>query len=249
MRTDVCFGLPGPLDLGTDAPPLPIGLDQRWMDAVDAHAVLLPQVSQAFGEGGHGGIDRAADGKVLLGLAPAGSGDRDQRAAALLEQRPGRTREAHVGEKFQRIAGFPIGVGELEKIAPFGRAGIVDENIEPAEFASYHLDQTLGCARLAQVEHVYRGLATFAADRVRNCLQRLCVAAREQEIAACIRQGQGDAASDPAAGTGHERDFTLQPKLHSPAPRACLNANAWQRRQLMALARAGMKRLRVIDPQ
>src|SRR4029453_12056021 len=92
LRADFCLGLPGPLDLGADAPPLTLGLDQGGMDAVDPHAVLLAEVGQALGEGGNGGVDRTADGETLFRLASTGAGDRDQRAAVLLQQRPGRAR-------------------------------------------------------------------------------------------------------------------------------------------------------------
>ncbi len=54
---------------------------------------------------------------------------------AFLEQRPGGAGKPHMAEEFQRIAVFPIGVGEFEEIAALGGAGIVDQNIEPAEFA------------------------------------------------------------------------------------------------------------------
>ena len=40
------------------------------MDAIDLHAVLLAEVGQALGEGGDGGIDRAADGEACSGLRP-----------------------------------------------------------------------------------------------------------------------------------------------------------------------------------
>src|SRR5262249_57346365 len=92
LRADLRLRLAGPTDLGADAPPLPLGLDQRRMDAVDPHAILLAEVGEALGEGGDGGVDRAADGEALLRLSSAGSTDRDQRAAALLQQRPCRAR-------------------------------------------------------------------------------------------------------------------------------------------------------------
>src|SRR5262249_36564342 len=72
LRADFCLGLSGPFDLGADTPPLPLGLDQRWMDAVDAHAVLLAEVGEALGEGGDGGVDRAADGESFLRFSSAG---------------------------------------------------------------------------------------------------------------------------------------------------------------------------------
>jgi hypothetical protein len=99
------------------------------MDAVDPHAILLAEIGEALGEGGDGGVDRAADGEALLRFSPAGSPDRDQRAAALLQERPGRAREPHMGEKFQRVAVFPIGVGQRQEIAALGRTGIVDQNV------------------------------------------------------------------------------------------------------------------------
>src|SRR5215813_2407312 len=97
LRADFGLGLARPLDLGADTPPLPLGLDQRRMDAVDPHAVLLAEIRQAFAESCDGGIDRAADGEAPLRFSSARSGDRDQRAAALLEQWPSRAREPDVG--------------------------------------------------------------------------------------------------------------------------------------------------------
>src|SRR5215471_14019217 len=82
LRAHFRFRLSRPLDLSADAPPLPLGLDQRRMDAVDPYAVLLAEVGEAFGEGGDGGVDRAADGETPLRLSSAGSADCDQRAAA-----------------------------------------------------------------------------------------------------------------------------------------------------------------------
>jgi len=218
LRADLGLRLSGPLDLGADAPPLPLGLDQRRMDAVDPNAILLAEVGEALGEGGDGGVDRAADGESPLRPSPAGSADRDQRAAALLQKRPGRAREPHMGEKFQRITIFPIGIGQRQEIAALGGAGIVDQNVESAEFAPHRRDQRLDCARLAQVERHHRNLASFAADRLRNVVERACVTTGEHEIAALLGESESDAAADAATRSGHERDLSLQAKLHSATP-------------------------------
>src|SRR5215813_12740436 len=85
LRADFRLGLSRPLDLGADTPPLPLGLDQRRMDAVDPYAVLLAKVGEALGEAGDGGVDRATDGESLLRFSSAGSADRDQRTTALLQ--------------------------------------------------------------------------------------------------------------------------------------------------------------------
>src|SRR5262249_3233422 len=75
LHADFCFRLSRPLDLGADTPPLPLGLDQRGMDAVDPYAVLLAEVGEALGEGGDGGVDRAADGESFLRFSTAGAAD------------------------------------------------------------------------------------------------------------------------------------------------------------------------------
>jgi len=45
-----------------------------------------------------------------------------------------------MGEEFQRVAVLPIGVGERHEIAALGGAGIVDQNVETAEFTLALLD-------------------------------------------------------------------------------------------------------------
>src|ERR1700676_1849756 len=79
----------GALHLGLDAPPQPVGFDHARMDAVDLHAVVLAAVGHAFGEGGNRRIDGRADGELFGRLAAAGAADGNDRAAPLLEQRPG----------------------------------------------------------------------------------------------------------------------------------------------------------------
>src|SRR5262249_13191109 len=133
LRADFRLRLSRPLDLGADAPPLALGLDQRRVDAVDPYAVLLAEVGEALAEGGDGAVDRTADGESFLRFSSAGAADRDQRAAALFQERPGRAREPYMREKFQRITIFPIGIGQRQEIPALGRAGIVDENLEAAQ--------------------------------------------------------------------------------------------------------------------
>src|SRR5260221_1790848 len=236
LGSDFRLGLARSLDLGTDPPPLSLGLDERGMDAIDPHAVVLAEIRQAFCKAGDCGIDRAADREMLLRLASARPGDCDQRAAALFEERPGRTRKPHMGEKFQRIAIFPIGVGEREKIAAPGRTGIVDENVEAAEFAPHGFDQHRRRARLAQIQRPNGGLAVLCMDRLRNFLERLCIATVEQEITTLLGQSQGDTPADAAARTSDECGLSLQSKLHLPTlmsgeTRRWLSLSHWRGRR------------------
>ena len=56
-----------------------------------------------------------------------------------------------MAEELQRVAILPIGVGQLEKIAALGGAGIVDEDVERTELALDVFDQLSGRVLLAQV--------------------------------------------------------------------------------------------------
>src|SRR5205814_218406 len=73
--------------------------------------------------------------------------------ALRLQQRPGLTGEPHMGEEFERKAVGPFGIGQLEEVAALGGAGVVDQDVEPPEFAAHRLDQQLFGAFLAEVEH------------------------------------------------------------------------------------------------
>ena len=73
--------------------------------------------------------------KSAIGLRPLVPPMATSEPFRLPQQRPGGAGEPHMGEEFQRIAFLPVGVGEFEKIAALGGAGIVDQNVEAAEIA------------------------------------------------------------------------------------------------------------------
>ena len=199
---------------GADAAPLALGLDQARMDAVDPHAVLLAEVGKALGERRHRGVDRTADGEALLGLAAAGAADRDQRALACLQQRPGGARQPHMGEELERVAVGPVLVGECEEIAALGGTGIVDQNVETAELALHGVDDCGGRLGLPQIDDRDCGLAPLGADRRRDLVERAGVARSQHQVAAFVGEGERNAAADAAACSGHQRDFPLEAKLH-----------------------------------
>ena len=123
-----------------------------------------------------------------------------------------------MGEEFQRVAVFPVGVGEIEEIAALGGAGIVDENVEPAELALDLFDQFCRRVLAAQVDHRDGGAAALLADGGCDLVERLLVAAGQHHVAAFGRQRQRDAAADAAARSGHQRDLALQSQLHRDPP-------------------------------
>src|SRR5262245_41107135 len=62
-RPHLILAVAAALHLGLDAPPLAVGLDEAWMDAVDLHAVVLAAMGERLREGRTGGVDGAADGE------------------------------------------------------------------------------------------------------------------------------------------------------------------------------------------
>ena len=149
-----------------------------------------------------------------VGLRAAGAADRNQRTVPFFQKRPGGARQPHMGEEFQRIAVFPIGVGKVEEIAALGGAGIVDQNIEPAELAPGLVDQLFRRGLLAQIQHRDARSASGFADRLGDFIKRRRVAAGQHHVAAFGRERQRDAAADAAARSGHQRDLTLQSQFH-----------------------------------
>ena len=123
-----------------------------------------------------------------------------------------------MGEEFQRVAVFPIGVGEIEEIAALGGAGIVDENVEPAELALDLFDQFCRRVRAAQIDCRDGGAAALLADGGCDLVERLFVAAGQHHVAALGRQRQRDAAADAAARSGHQRDLAFQAQVHRNPP-------------------------------
>ena len=114
-----------------------------------------------------------------------------------------------MGEEFQRVAVFPVGVGEIEEIAALGGAGVIDEDIEPAELALDLLDQFCRRVVAAQIDSRDTGATALLADGGRDLAERLLVAAGQHHVAALGRQRQRDAAADAAARSGHQRDLAF----------------------------------------
>ena len=129
-------------------------LDGPRVDRVHLHAVTLADVGERLGEGEAAGVDRAADGEIRTRRAPAHAHDGKERALARLEQRPGRAREADVGEELEGEAVLPIALGKREQIPALGGTGVVDENIEPAEALPHRVEEPLGLGGLPEIAGV-----------------------------------------------------------------------------------------------
>ena len=126
-----------------------------------------------------------------------------------------------MGEEFQRVAVFPVGVSQLEKIATFGGAGIVDQNVEAAELALRLLDQLSRRVGFAQIGDGDGDAVAVLADRRGHLFERFLVAAGQHHVAALGGERQRHTTADAAARSGHQRDLAFPPRwrlARSPMP-------------------------------
>jgi hypothetical protein len=93
-----------------------------------------------------------------------------------------------VGKKFQRVAFLPIGFAQRDKIPALGVAGVVNENVERAEFAPHCFDQLHRRILVAQIERGGGGAATLCADQRRHFIEGLFVTSGQHQVAAFGRQ-------------------------------------------------------------
>src|ERR1700730_19120109 len=93
----------------------------------------LADAASRFGDMLERRVDRSADGEVGGRRVGADAADVDDRAAALLEVRPGGARQPHRAVELEREPVAEVIVGELEEIAALGGAGGIHQNVDAAE--------------------------------------------------------------------------------------------------------------------
>jgi len=90
-------------------------------------------------------------------------------------------------------------------------AGIVDENIDPAERLLGLFEQPAHVRRLGDVGLHRNGLAAFGRDRGRNAVGALLVGRIiDHHGGACRRQGFGGRGADALGGARDHRDFSFE---------------------------------------
>ena len=94
-------------------------------------------------------------------------------------------------------------------------ACIVHKDIEPAELSDHRGLDALGSALIGNVLQQDQG--TFVAarlDLIGDRFEWLFPARDDRELAAFVREYLGDAATDPHAGAGHERNLAGEFEIH-----------------------------------
>ena len=128
--------------------------------------------------------------------------------------RPGRARETHGSEEFQREPIGPVFIGQFQKISALGSAGIVDDDVDLPVSLERKIHGSLRRVHLAQVHCERRRASAFALDLLHRVFQQIRVARAQHYLRSLSRQTQGDGTSDAAVRPSHNRDLALQSGFH-----------------------------------
>jgi hypothetical protein len=176
----------------------------------------------------------------------ADAGDVDDRTAVALQIGPRGARDAHRRHELEPEAVGPVLLGELEEVAAFRRAGVVDHHIDAAEHLGRGRDQGRAGARLPQVGDLDEHPAPRPLDLALDPLELARVARRDRDVHAFVGQARRDGAPDALARARDDRRLTAQIQIHgfSTSPyRPCLAhwasfvTAALARKMTVALAR------------
>ena len=186
------------------------GTDGSRVNRVDLHTIPQAQVSQGFRKRQQRGIDRSTDGELRAGRPAARAGDEDNGSRTGLEVRPtGRVSRTDPKNLRAKPSG-EIVVGQLQELATLGGAGIVHNDVKVSESLDRELNDALAGIGQTQIQGDGFRDSSGPADLGRGRIEQLLIAGGEHHTRPGGRQTQGDAASNPAAGSGHNRDFVLQ---------------------------------------
>ncbi len=181
------------------------GAHRTGIDGIDLDAILNSLLRHGFGEGQNRRVDRAADGEQSARSAAASTDDVDDRAGLLLQMRPGGAGETNGGVVFQGEAVDEIVVGEGFELAAFGGSGVVDHDVEGAEFFDGRVDCDRG--RIGQPEIGGDDEGFLFADHFGGVIEQLLIAGAKNHAHAFGGEAQRDGVADASAGAGHDCGF------------------------------------------
>ena len=110
---------------------------------------------------------------------------------------------------------MPVAFGQREEAAPPDGAGIIDQDVEPADIGDQIVGQGIGSLFGTKIGRVDGRLAAASAHFCRDALERRAIACGKDDMAASAGEFQRDASSDAATATGDERNFTVKGTFHS----------------------------------
>src|SRR5207247_5373052 len=97
-------------------------------------------------------------------------------------------------KEFQGEAIHPVFVAKLGKLASFGRAGIVDQDVDLSESSERRSHKLRGGIRQPQVERDRDGTTAGLLDFPHGLIERALVAGAEDDLRAISSEAKGDGA-------------------------------------------------------
>jgi hypothetical protein len=125
-----------------------------------------------------------------------------------------------MAEEFERETVLPISIAQGDEIAPLGRAGIGDDDVDPAKLRDRGLDEGRGSSRLAQIRHMSKRAHAGSGDLGDARPQLVAAARSERDGATGAGKLARDLGPDTAAGAGDQCHLVRQSHLHLVIPPA-----------------------------
>ena len=193
-------------------------------DRVGGHAVATQIAGQRAGQ-----ADDALLGGGVVGLAHVaqpglGRCVHDPTRALLAEDLGGELGHREVTLEVDVDDDVPLVLGHVEDHPVAQDAGVVDQDVEPAERVERLLDHALAGVHVGHRVVVGDGVAAGVLDRGHDLVGRSGLAVEFAALGAAVvvdhdpcalrREQQGVSAANPAAGAGHDRDAAIKSITH-----------------------------------
>src|SRR3954447_21155733 len=234
--------LPGPIaagrQLGRGLDPVG-GEDEPEVERVDADVMGDQLVGEVLGEHDERRLGRVVDRLLPERLGGADRGVVEDDAAAAADHRGSEAAgEADGGHDVQVPVVLPLRVGGLEDGLVAAGAGVVDQDVGPAEGGLGGGDD--GSAALSGGEVGLDGAGldgVLAGDGGGLAIGTGAVAGGEEQVDAFRGEAAGDGESDADAAAGDDGDLAAQAQIHAASPAGHFTTGILLRSMVAATAR------------
>ena len=188
------------------------GIDQPGRHAVDGDRRVGQLMRQRPREPAERGLGRHHVGAVGRPGVRRHAADVDHAAGTALAQvRQRRLRAMERAVDADRVGSLPVGIAQRVEWRLQADRRVVDDDVQAAEALRDRRDHRVDLGALGHVGERQQRLAAASEDLVDHGLALLPAGAHvDRDLRARVGQRQRDGAPDVAAGTGDQRDPTLQ---------------------------------------
>jgi hypothetical protein len=201
-RVDVLVDLPRTPFVTAKADSGEVRLDEPRVDGGEVDRPAEEVLPEGVGKSADGKLRRDVDGGILVRL-PAGDGTDVDDVSAVVDVRQAEAGHAQQAGHVRLDHGGLVLVGRVpERVAAQAEAGVVDEDVDPAEVGDGALDEALGALAVGDVE--IEGVKAFAVGKL------LDASRSDGDSGAGLRERVGGGCPDPARGAGDDSRLVLE---------------------------------------